>query len=240
MLDYHQIDLFRRIGYLKFDEFFSQKEIVDVKCEINKQIDQRLSPFVKDESGRIYRLNNLYDRSTIFRSILTNNKLLSCLSNILGPNIEFIKNRHNHATVNTSADTHFRLHRDVLQWTRNIVSVIIYIDESNHETGATQVIPGSHFLPFVGTPNNGGTWMDDHHVFSSLLTQAVPIPVKSGGLLIFDSLLFHSVGPNTTKKSRYSIAAGYTSVDELLPISSSLHRELVLGERLYRGSELKW
>jgi ectoine hydroxylase-related dioxygenase (phytanoyl-CoA dioxygenase family) len=240
MLTFHQIDLFRRIGYLRFENFFDGETTAALRNEMSHHIQERIQPFFADASGRIYRLNNLFDRSDVFKSVFKATKLLELLTVLLGPNIEFVKNRHNHATMNTKADTGFRLHRDNLQWTRNMVSIIIYLDDATIESGATHIIPGSQFLPFVGTPNNGGTWMDGHHVFASLIDQSVAIPVKAGGMLIFDSLAFHSVGTNTTDEPRRSIVAGYTSADELLPVDDNHYRELVIGERLYRGSELKW
>lgn len=240
MLDFHQIDLFRRVGYLRLEGFFDTETVDTLRSEMDQHIQQRVPPFFEDDAGRIYRLNNLFDRSEVFKRVFKMPKLLEVLQSLLGPNIEFVKNRHNHATMNTRADTHFRLHRDNLQWSRNMVSIIIYLDDATAETGATHIIPGSQFLPFVGTPNNGGTWMDSHHVFASLIDQSIPIPMKIGGILIFDSLAFHSVGTNVTDKTRRSIAIGYTSVDELLPVQDNTYREVVLGERLYRGSELKW
>jgi len=240
MLDFHQIDLFRRIGYLRFENFFDEETMDVLRNEMDRHLQEKIPPFFADATGRAYRLNNLFDRSDVFKSVFKGVKLLDLLTALLGPNIEFVKNRHNHATMNTRMDTSFRLHRDNLQWTRNMVSIIIYLDDATVESGATHIIPGSQFLPFVGTPNNGGTWMDGHHVFASLIDQSVAIPVKAGGMLVFDSLAFHSVGINTTDKPRRSIAAGYTSADELLPVDDNHYRELVAGERLYRGSELKW
>jgi hypothetical protein len=155
---------------------------------MDRHIQQRVSPFFEDDAGRIYRLNNLFDRSEAFKRVFKMPKLLEVLQSLLGPNIEFVKNRH----------------------------------------------------PFVGIPNNGGTWMDGHHVFASLIDQSIPIPIKTGGILVFDSLAFHSVGTNVTDKTRRSIAIGYTSVDELLPVQDNTYQEVVSGERLYRGSELKW
>ncbi len=239
MLAHVQIDHFRRVGYLRFENIFDDSEVADLKAEIDRNIRDRIPPFVED-SGRIFRLNNLFDRSLLFRQCLTKPSLLEILSSLLGPNIEFLKNRHNHATINSAKDTKLRLHRDILQWSRNIVSIIIYLDDSTEETGATQILPGSQFLPFVGTPNNGGTWMDEHHQFADLLDQAISIPVGPGGVLVFDSLAFHTVGTNSSKAMRRSIAAGYTSVDELLHVPDNTQRELVLGERIYRGSELNW
>jgi ectoine hydroxylase-related dioxygenase (phytanoyl-CoA dioxygenase family) len=238
-LDHNQISHFQRVGFLRVEQVFDQTYVDFLKEKINWHIHNRIHPFVED-GGRIFRLNNLFDRDPCFKDCLTDQKLLNILSSLLGPNIEFVKNRHNHATVNSSQDTKERLHRDILQWSRNIVSLIIYLDDSTEASGATKIIPGSQYLPYVGTPNNGGTWMDEHHVFASLIDQAVSIPVKSGGVLVFNSLAFHTVGKNITNETRRSIAAGYTSVDELLTVENITQREIVLGERLYRGSELNW
>jgi ectoine hydroxylase-related dioxygenase (phytanoyl-CoA dioxygenase family) len=60
--------------------------------------------------------------------------------------------------------------------------------------------------------------------------------VSKGGILIFDSLAFHSVGKNKSSDTRMSIAGGYTSTDELVPLEDDTLREIVRGERLYRGS----
>jgi ectoine hydroxylase-related dioxygenase (phytanoyl-CoA dioxygenase family) len=156
MLDFHKIDMFRRVGYLRFETFFDEGTIEALKEETDRHIAQRIRPFFEDSSGRIYRLNNIFNRSEVFESILKKPKLLGLLAGLLGPNIEYVKNRHNHVTLNTKADTNFRLHRDNLQWSRNMVSIIIYLDDATVESGATHIIPGSQFLPFVGTPNNGG------------------------------------------------------------------------------------
>lgn len=236
MISLYEVDFFRRSGYLKYEGVFSREEVQLLKDLVLNHCQRKIVPCLEDDLGRVYRLNQLFDREKLFRKALTNKAILDILEPLIGPNIEFVKNRHNHATVNTARDTKFRLHRDVLQWSRNIVSVIVYLDDATVDSGATYIIPCSQYLPFVGTPNNGGTWMDEHHVFAALLQQAVQIEVASGGILVFDSLAFHSVGPNKGLGTRVSIAAGYTSVDELVTIEDNTLREVVRGERLYRGT----
>jgi len=236
MINLHEIDFFRRAGYLRFDHLYSEDEVVQLRELIRSQCDEESEPCLKDELGRVYRLNNIFDRGEVFRKAFVKVELLDILEALAGPNIEFIKNRYNHATVNTSNDTQYRLHRDILQWSRGIVSIIIYLDDATVDSGATHIIPTSQYLPYVGTPNNGGTWMDEHHVFAALLKQSVQVEVKRGGVLIFDSLAFHSVGQNKGGGTRMSMAGGYTSVDELYPIHDNVQREVVRGERLYRGS----
>lgn len=236
MITLYEIDFFRRAGYLKYDAIFTEDEVEHLRRIISDQCKEAIEPCLKDDLDRVYRLNQIFDRDQIFRKALTKPAMLDILESLIGPNIEFVKNRHNHATVNTARDTQFRLHRDVLQWSRGIISIIIYLDDANVDSGATYIIPTSQYLPYVGTPNNGGTWMDEHHVFASLLNQAVQIEVKRGGILIFDSLAFHSVGKNKGVDTRMSIAGGYASTDELVPLIDGALREIVRGERLYRGS----
>lgn len=236
MISLHEIDFFRRAGYLKFDAMYSDEEVECLRGAITDQCEQGIEPCLIDSLNRVYRLNSIFDRNTIFRNALTKKELLDILESLVGPNIEFLKNRHNHATINRSQDTHYRLHRDILQWSRGLVSVIVYLDDASVDSGATHIIPTSQYLPYVGTPNNGGTWMDEHHIFATLLKQSVQVEVQKGGVLIFDSLAFHSVGQNKGVDTRMSMVAGFTSVDELYPIADNSLREIVRGERLYRGS----
>ncbi len=236
MVTLYEIDFFRRAGYLKYDAIFTEAEVGCLRSAILDQCQRVVEPCLKDDLNRVYRLNQLFSRGQVFREALTKPSMLDILESLIGPNIEFIKNRHNHATANTARDTKFRLHRDVLQWSRGIVSVIIYLDDASVDSGATYIIPTSQYLPYVGTPNNGGTWMDEHHVFASLINQAVQVEVSKGGILIFDSLAFHSVGKNKSVETRMSIAGGYASTDELVPLEDNALREIVRGERLYRGS----
>jgi ectoine hydroxylase-related dioxygenase (phytanoyl-CoA dioxygenase family) len=60
--------------------------------------------------------------------------------------------------------------------------------------------------------------------------------MAAGGVLLFDSLLFHSVGTNVTGETRLSAAFAFHSVDEL-DDSPQPWRVLLCGERIYKGND---
>ena len=238
-LTYEQVRFFRQAGYLKIPERMPKSAIERMREAVTSQMAERIPPFVQDKEERIVRLPNIAGRGQIFLEAFTSPTILDPLESLLGPNIELVLNRHNHATVTLKSGDRPRLHRDILQWSRSLVTAIIYLEETTVENGCTHVVPGSQYLPFVGIPNNGGTWMDEHTEYTDLLSQSIPIPMPEGGLLLLDSLMFHCVGTNQTDGTRMSIAIGYHSVDELSGISDDPKRLLVRGARIYKGNDIQ-
>lgn len=230
-----EVDFFRRAGYLRLPRVAAADEVQKMRAII---LDAVKAPGVRvDNLGRPYRVDQILDRDPVFRDVFTRPEVLLRLEGLLGPNIELVRNRHNHATANLQGYNGLRLHRDILQWSRNLVTAILYLEDATAENGATRLIPTSQYLPFVGTPNNGGTWMDEHHVFAPLMNQALPVPMGEGEILLFDSLAFHATGANLTASERLIVTLGFHSVDELSASDYGRTREIVLGERIYRGND---
>lgn len=238
MLSQLQIEFFRKAGYLLLKDQVPQELILEAR-DIALTMEWSIPAVIKN--GKPIKVYGIYQRGLVaFNKIIQSSQVLDPLESLLGPNIEFLLNRHNSLTFNRRAEISERLHRDVLQWTKNILTVMVYLDKSSIQNGCTRIIPTSQFLPFVGTPNNGGTWMDEHSVYHELISQSVPVEAELGDILIFDSLAFHTVGENHTEESRMSLILGYTAVDELLPLEkNNPYRLLVRGERLYRGNLVK-
>jgi len=228
---------FARTGYLKVPAVFSSEELEILKQFVYAQKDIEVRK--GNTQAKIY---GLYDRAPdLMQSVITNPSLIAAIKNLIGPNIVFVKNRHNQAAVNSSSDTktEARLHRDILQSTRGILTAAIYLEDSTVANGATNVIPGSHTLPSVGAPqvNGGGTWMDEHEEYDGLADQVVPVGMNAGDVLLFNGMLFHSVGSNTTDKTRSSIILGFRSADELDASPDTARQILVAGETIYRGND---
>jgi phytanoyl-CoA hydroxylase len=232
-----QVRFFRHSGYLRLDGRLSAATVDRMGAAMERDAAARVPPLRCDTAGRVTRLDAITSRDSVFREVFTCPLVLEPLVSLLGPNIELTLNRHNHATFNRHGENPVRLHRDVLQWSRAVATVLVYVDPATEETGCTHVVPGSHLLPFVGTPNNGGTWMDEHSVYADLIGQAIPVPMPSGGILMLDSLAFHTVGNNRSDRARRSACCGYHSVDELSGTADDPKKLLVAGERLYRGND---
>lgn len=228
-----QVAFFRHNGFLKLPEPLSAETVAHLKEAIWKDIRAEIAPVVRDKQGRVVRISDLWQRGTPFRGAFTCPEVLDPLEALLGPNIELLTNRHNHATLRLAGDGSYYPHRDVLQWSRTIVTVLFYLEDTTVENGCTWVVPGSHWL--AGRPQN--SLAEDSEVQrSGLLDQAVPVPMSAGSLLAIDSMIMHTAGHNTTQGSRMSMTVGYHSVDELSRVENPA-RVLVRGERIYKGND---
>ncbi|HEV7215556.1 MAG TPA: phytanoyl-CoA dioxygenase family protein [Chloroflexota bacterium] len=217
---------FRMAGFVKLPGVLPDEVVEELKAAIDTDIAQAVQPVVRNRAGRIVRLSNILDRAPIFRAVATSPLVLDPLVDLLGPNIELLRNRHNHATLRLPEPGGDYLHRDVPQWSRGIVTVLFYLEAATCERGCTQVIPASHLLP----------WPPDAAAAAEvgLLEQVVRVEMPAGGLLAIDSLLWHGAGRNLTGETRTSMTLGYHSADDLASVADP-QRILVRGQRAYAG-----
>lgn len=234
-----QIRFFRDAGYLRLGVKLQDSFIDKMTSIIKAHFENKVPPFRVNDKGEIKRLDQLLSRDPIFLEVLRLPEILQPLQSLLRSNIEILKYRHNHATLNFFNDIPFRLHRDIQQWSRPVISVFIFLEDSLYENGCTHIVPTSQFLPFAGNQSDdgGGNWADEHEIYKFVIEQALPIPMPKGGILILDSLAFHSVGLNTTNSSRISTVFAFHSVDDLHDCPSDNSRILLSGTRFYKGTD---
>lgn len=224
-----EVQLFRHNGFIKFPKRLPEAQFAALKEATLRDIEKSVEPVARD-NGRIIRLSNLWGRGGIFQRTITCDEILDPLESLLGPNIEFLINRHNHLYLRDADSSHsLTLHRDCQQWSRPIVTVLIYIEESNLETGCTRVVPGTHLV--AGFPRHR-----DADIERIAYAQTIPLPMPPGGLLAIDGMLLHAAGINRSDRTRMSITLGYHSVNEF---SSTPDPKCILvrGERIYGGND---
>lgn len=239
---YRRARFFYDTGYLKIPVVLKSDQTATLrKFVLEEEAKDKVKEAIRGQIA--HKIYGLYDRNPeLMHSLLTNPKLVSELTGILGPNVVFVKNRHNHATTNRamSMQVESRLHRDVLQPKRGLLTAIFYLENSTEQNGCTTVIPGSQRLDYVGVPQSdgGGTWMDEHEEFVGINDQELLVPMPEGGVLLFDGLTFHRVGINTTELTRMSITLAFRSVDELSQNPDFNREVLVSGQYLYCGNDI--
>ena len=229
-----QIRLFRHNGYLKFDCGLPNPMIAALKKAIWADIEAAVEPTARDADGRPVRLSQVLDRADIFRRAATYAPALDALESLLGPRIELVKNRHNHATLNYKSPAGDHFHRDIMQWSRSLVTLIFYLEETTLDNGCTHIVPGTHLLPGIDYLHR----LDEEQwiAASRVLHQAVPLPMPAGGILALDGLVFHRAGLNRTDDTRMSLTLGYHSADEL-DDRPAPRRWLVRGQGAYAGND---
>jgi len=229
-----QLELFHNNGFLKMPGRFDPAYIEQLKHRIAEDTRNAVEPVVRDAQQRVFRLSQMYDRGGLYRETIEHPLILDTLESILGPNIVFTRNRHNHATLNFAGMRGMRWHRDILQWTRNIVTVILYLEESTVDNGCTMVVPGTHRLP-VHLDTVGDLSNDQMLQRAGVFDQAMPVPMPAGGMLVINSLILHTIGDNRTNTSRMSLTMGYHGGDELYGDANPQCVQ-VRGEALYAGN----
>ncbi|MGC5344828.1 phytanoyl-CoA dioxygenase family protein [Streptomyces sp. DT24] len=234
-----QIRHFRDSGYLRIPGVVPAALVAEIRGMLRTEFADA-SASVPPRQGTPAKLYRLHERAPgLMGRLITLPGLVGPLRALLGPNVVYLLNRHNQAAVNAPGETLSRLHRDILQWTRGLVTAVVYLEDATPANGCTHLVPGSHHLPFVGVPqpDGGGTWMDEHPELADLMDQSVPVPVPAGGVLLFDALAFHTVGANTGDTSRMSLVLGFRSVDELDAHPDRDRQLLVSGRHIYRGND---
>ena len=91
-------------------------------------------------------------------------------------------------------------HRDFPRYMngyRASVSVLFAIDEFTEENGATLLVPGTHL---------DGNRPDDEYLNGAAIVAACP----AGSALVFDAMLFHAAGRNTSNQDRVGINHQFT------------------------------
>lgn len=234
-LTVEQVRLFRHNGYVKLSDRLPEDLQVRLRAAVMADVAAEREPVVRNDGGRVVRLSRLLQRDPIFRQAATDARVLQPLVSLLGPNVEIVHNRHNHATLNVTSTRSDTFHRDSTQWSRGLVTVIFYLEQTHLDNGCTQVVPGTHLLPGVDVLHRveEQAWVAEAEVTG----QAVPVPMPAGGMLAIDSLIFHRIGPNRTDNTRLSMTLGYRSVDDLAGACAHTKTDLVCGERVYRGND---
>lgn len=237
-LSQEEVRFYRDQGYFKLTGCLDKEQTKELRDFI---FDEAAKPKAIDRTNPNKKIYGLYDRNpTLVGKAIGNKALTGVLTSLLGPNVVLVKNRHNHATINSHQGAPAEgMHRDILQPSRGLLTAAIYLQDSTISNGATRIILGSQNLPYVGVPqvDGGGTWMADHKEYMGLESQAVPVPMNEGDVLLFNGALFHGVGYNSSGDTRISMTFGFRSSDELDAIPDSARQLLVAGEHIYRGND---
>ena len=245
-----EIDLFRHNGFIKLPTRLPMDRVEALKAAALQDIRDEVEPVARRD-GEADRISGLWGRGGVFQEIIECDEILDPLESLLGPSIEFMLNRHNHIYMRDRKSlASIELHRDCKVWSRNLLSVLVYLEDTHLENGCTHVVPGSHHLPALSNfayirergafsrGARGGTPRTKDELFQMAWSQAIPLPMPAGGLLAMDGLLLHAAGKNRTDGTRMSMTLGYHSADEFSLPDDQKH-VLVRGERTYGGNDVR-
>ncbi len=211
--DQHQIDFFARNGYLPWRRFLADAEIVELRAEYDRVLEQARSADgwrnLSAGSGadaqaqrahpqQMLQVMQVCERSLIFRRLLYDRRVLSVVRAFLGPQVMLFHDQALFKPAHTGGAVLW--HQDNGYWKvrpANLISCWITLDDAEEDNGAMQVIPGSHLTPVSHEASE--TVLLDVRVDAS---RAVVVPLEAGACLFHHCQTLHYTAPNTTDRQR--------------------------------------
>jgi len=192
-------------GFTVIKGLFTEQDLKKWRHKIDSVYMQQEDDFGRDELISIQELDVcrapiVYDFD--FINLAVHPTVLEVVKRFLGD--WYILNLQN-AVINRPNKIHHQSswHRD-LPYQNYIISnplainALIAIDEFSPETGGTRLVPFTHKTEILPS---------DHYIDTHQITASVP----AGSVIMFDSMLFHKAGENTSDIIRRSVNHLYTT-----------------------------
>lgn len=158
-------------------------------------------------------------------ALLTNEHLLDVVASIIGE--EITSNPIQHVRIKPPAtkldECEIRAHITATDWHQDrgvthaaadntkMITVWCAISDATPDNGCLQVIPGGHTSGILPHCPKTQTAIADGFINED---DAIPLPVKSGGIIIFHPLVPHSSLPNDTSGFRWSFDIRYNQTGQ--------------------------
>jgi hypothetical protein len=156
----------------------------------------------------IRKLEPISDLSPIFAELAQDPKIVTPVSAIFGEPVEVFEDKLN---LKLPGGSPYAWHQDwSCCWrahTDELITCFIYLDDADEVNGCLQVIPGSHEGKRIYPFKAGGHFEIDPDYIDK--DKIVPVPLKAGEMIFFDSYLLHYSDLNRSKSPRRAIIYTY-------------------------------
>jgi phytanoyl-CoA hydroxylase len=213
-LNQDQLSHFAATGYCTVRDFFSAREILGMRLELERfQREGKVRNVSTVGDGKTYSQENfnlqicpLSNCSTLFRSLKWHDRVLSSVRQLVGDPVIFRLDQIFLKPAFHGAGTNW--HQDNAYWRQpnpeRGVGMWVALHDASRENGTMHVIPGSHARLEEHVRDPGS----DHHIHAPVVPEelAVPIELPAGGVLFFDWGTLHCTRANTTAHARAGLA----------------------------------
>jgi ectoine hydroxylase-related dioxygenase (phytanoyl-CoA dioxygenase family) len=156
----------------------------------------------------IRKLEPISDLSPIFANLATDEKITGPVSGIFGEPVELFEDKLN---LKLPGGSPYPWHQD---WnccwrahTDELITCFIYLDDADEHNGCLQVVPGSHQGKRIYPFRPGGHFEVEPSAVDP--DRIVPVPLRAGEMIFFDSYLLHYSDLNRSPLPRRAIIFTY-------------------------------
>jgi len=211
-------------GYVVIDSGLTPEELVELRTKIDQTYEKQIEEIGGED--KLLQINDanvarhLLAYDDVFMKLATNPLVDKVVSKLMG---DFYVLMSQNALINKPSNTHYQTtwHRD-LNYQHFVsskplaLSVLYCIDPFSQKTGGTYILPATHKIEKF--PSDG---------FIKKFETVVEAP--AGSVIIFDAMLFHRAGTNSSDHIRRAVNHIFTAPFILQQISFPK----MLGEEKY-------
>ena len=233
----HQVESYRRDGYLLLPGLFSAAEVETLRGELPRLLGEDTPGRVLEkQTGMVRSVYASHTRSEVMARLARHPRLLGPARQIVGTDV-YVHQFKINAKAAFGGEV-WEWHQDYVFWLMEdgmpaprVTNVMVFLDEVNEFNGPLLLIPGSHREgvvdsdPRVAAGTGEPAWMAN--VGAELkysLSQATVAALvhrsgivapkgKAGSVLFFDANIFHGSAPNMSPFGRTIVIATYNSVE---------------------------
>ncbi|QGQ97292.1 phytanoyl-CoA dioxygenase family protein [Paenibacillus psychroresistens] len=216
---------YKELGYIIFNNLFSAEEMDKVRAiidEFDRESEMILRQKDRDfisSAGQINFTSGLNFRSPELQQFTADQRFVDITTTILGPDIKLYWDQSVYKRPEASKD--FPWHQDngyVPTEPEQYVTCWIALDDATVENGCIWVQPGTHLKGFVTHIKTDLGWICYYGDI-----EGIPVELKKGSVVAFNSLLFHKSTPNRSKTdTRKAYITQYSVDGSFNPITNKI------------------
>lgn len=243
-----QIEFYNENGYLKIENYLNEDEVETIYSELPKTIELDSPRIILEDNGSVRSIFAPHFVNDTFRRLGRLDRFIIPSEQLVGSKIYLHQYKVN--TKKGLKGDWWEWHQDFPYWhiddgikNPELVSIMLYLQDTDSSNGALLLIPKSHKLGIVKFAKKDSSISDekmkynDHHknkdylsslnsdikftVDHDLLTELakknsiVTASGKKGSILFFHGNLFHASNINLTPFDRDAIIITYNSIHNL-------------------------
>jgi ectoine hydroxylase-related dioxygenase (phytanoyl-CoA dioxygenase family) len=175
---------------------------------IQWEVDYLAEGDVRGMERVIRKLEPISDLSPVFAELAYHEDIVAPARAIFGDQVEVFEDKLN---LKLPGGSSYPWHQDwSCCWrahTDELVTCFIYLDDADATNGCLQVVPGSHRGKVIYPFKPGGHFEVDPAVIHK--EEVVPVPLRAGDMIAFDSYLLHYSDLNRSQGARRAIIYTY-------------------------------
>ena len=239
-LNEQQISFYHDNGYLLLENYLSKEEVEILSAELPKTIDRESPRIILEDNGSVRSIFAPHFVNDTYARLSRLNRLVLPAEQLIDARIYVHQYKIN--TKKGLKGDWWEWHQDFPYWhiddgikTPDMVSVLIYLQDTDSSNGALMLIPGSHKLGIVkfakkeallaaaedndyrSSLNADIKFTVDHDLIKelSIANGIITTAGSMGSVLFFHGNIFHASNSNLTPFDRDAILITYNSIDNV-------------------------